>query len=328
MARARHLRPQGLTEIDDIRDNLTTLERSLPSIQGTGRNALKLLHGLDIVHDRMASLQQQGADPRAERARLESIEGALRGDRAAALVREVRRGGGWELARASVTPERDRWWWYLDEELARRRRSHFKHWLSRGAIMLAILGLLAGAYQAFLAPSPQAEQKLASMQEAERYTLEGDLEQAIASYEQAAALDPGDPEPQVWLGILYEQVGRREDALRALRSARQSIPAMVDYFLMRGRAYLALGMLDQAGQDILAAQGLDPHSDQALLLLADVLERQGAYTEALALFQHVSVQAEDPSLQVLAKMRYGMLLQSGPRVEMDATAPDVEETNG
>lgn len=327
MARAREFRPRTHTQIDTLRDNLTELERSLPALEGVGRRAVELLRRLDAVYDDMARLQEQEIDLRSEQTRLESIEEGLHGDRASILVREMARTVGWEAARSSVAPDRDRWWWYLDEELAQRRRSKLRRWLLRGGIILLVLALLVGAYQLFLAPSPETQQRIALVQRAEQYFEKGDLTQAIASYEEAAAVDPNDAEAQMWLGVLYRQVGQQEAAMAAFRSARRASPSMVNYFLLRSRIYLRMGMLDEAASDVLAALGLDPHSNQVLFLLGDVLEQQGNYSEAIAVFQKVSLEAQDPALQVLAKVRYGMLLQAGPRMEMETITPTVEKSS-
>jgi len=162
------------------------------------------------------------------------------------------------------------------------------------------------------------------MQRAEQYLAEGNLDQAIASYEKAASVDPGDPEAQLWLGVLYKQVGRRVAAIEAFRSARQSSPSMTNYFLLRARVYLRMGILDEAASDVLAALSLDPQSSQALFMLGDVLEQQGNYIEAMAVFQKVSLEAQDPALQVLSKVRYGMMLEAGPRMETEAVTPTIE----
>jgi len=326
MARARELRPRMRTQVDILRDNLTELERSLPTLRGRGQRAVELLHRLDAVHDDLARLQEQGTDLRPEQTRLESIEEALRGDRAPVLAREVARTAGWKTVRASVLPDRDRWWWYLDEELAQRRRTTLRRWVLRGGIILLALALLVGAYERFLAPSPEAQQRMALTQRAEQYFDEGNLDQAIASFEAAAALDPGDVEVQLWLGVLYRQVGGQEaTAMEAFRSARQSSPSLVNYFLLRCRIYLRMGMLHEAASDVMAALALDPQSSHALFLLGDVLEQQGNYSEAIAVFQKVSVEAQDPALQVLAKVRYGMLLEAGPALDAAAVTPTVEQ---
>lgn len=163
------------------------------------------------------------------------------------------------------------------------------------------------------------------MQRADQYVEAGELDQAIAKYEEAAAVDPGDPEVQLWLGVLYDQVGQREAAIEAFQAARRSAPSMLNYFLLRSRIYLQLGRLEEASSDILAALAMDPQSSQGLFLLGDLLERQGNYTEAMEVFQKVSLEAEDPALQVLAKVRYGMLLEAGPRLEVGTITPTVRE---
>jgi len=113
--------------------------------------------------------------------------------------------------------------------------------------------------------------------------------------------------------------------MEAFRAARRASSSMLNYFLLRSRVYLRMGMLDEAASDVLAALALDPQSSQALFLLGDVLEQQGNYGEAMAVFYKVSLEAQDPALQVLAKVRYGMLLEAGPRMEAEAITPTVEE---
>jgi cytochrome c-type biogenesis protein CcmH/NrfG len=324
MARARELRTQTHTQVDTLRDNLAELERGLPTLKGMGQRAVELLHRLDAVHDDVTRLQEQGIDLRSEHTRLETIAERLRGDGISVLVREIARTAGWDAIRASVAPERDRWWWYLDEELAELRRSTLRRRLLRGGIILLAALLLYGAYQQFLAPSPETQQKITLMQRADQHIEAGDLEQAIARYEEAAAVDPDDPEVQLWLGVLYDQAGQRGAAIEALQSARRSAPSMLNYFLFRSRIYLQLGLLEEAAGDILAALSLDPQSSQGLFLLGDLLERQGNYLEAMDIFQVVSLEAEDPALQVLSKVRYGMLLEAGPRLEMDTITPTVQ----
>jgi len=319
MARARELRAQTRTQVDILRDNLAELERSLPTLKGMGQRTVELLRRMDAVHDDITRLQEQGIDLRSEHTRLESIEEGLHGDRISAFVREIARTTGWDTIRASEAPERDRWWWYLDDELANQRRSTLRRRLLRGGIILLAALLLYGAYQQFLAPSPETQQRIALMQRADQHIEVGDLDQAVARYEEAAAVDPGDPEVQLWLGVLYDQVGQREAAIEALQSARRSAPSMLNYFLFRSRIYLQLGLLEEAASDILAALALDPQSSQGLFLLGDLLERQGNYTEATGIFLKVSLEAEDPALQVLSKVRYGMLLEAGPRLEVDTT---------
>jgi Tfp pilus assembly protein PilF len=301
------------------------LERSLPTLKGMGQRALDVLHCLDAVHEDITRLQEQNTDLRPERARLDSIEEALRGGRAPVLVREVARSVGWAAARTPVAPGRERWWWYLDEHLAQQRRSILRRRLNRGGIALLVLVLLVGAYQRFLAPSPETRRKIALVQRAEQYLEKADLDQAIASYEEALAVEPEDLEVQLRLGVLYRRAGRQDEAYEAFRLARASSPSMVQYFLLRSRIHLLMGMLDEAASDVLAALSLDPESPQALFVLADVLEQEGNYGEAMALFQKVSLEAEEPALQVLAKVRYGMLLEAGPSLGARSITPTVEE---
>lgn len=319
MARARELRAHTRTQVDVLRESLAQLEVGLAAPEGMGQRAVELLHLLDAVHEELLGLREQGIDLRAESTRLDTIGDKLRGDIARAFAGEVARSVGWEAVRASVTPDRDRWWWFLDELVASRRRSWLRRWLLRVGIVLLTGALLMVAYERFLAPSPETQRKLSLMQRADQHIQVGDINEAIARYEEAATVDPTDPEVQLWLGVLYDDTGQRAAAIEAFRAARKSAPSLVQYFLLRSRVYLQLRMLDQAGSDILAALALDPRSSQGLLLLANLLEEQGYYTEARDLYQVVSVEAEDASLQVLAKVRYGMLLEAGPQLSSRAT---------
>jgi tetratricopeptide (TPR) repeat protein len=323
MARARELRPQARTQLDTVRDNLTALERALPNIRGMGDRAVGLLRRLDTVYRDMARLREHhpDIDLRSEETRLEHIEESIRGARTATLVREIAQSTGWDSLRTQVGARDGQWWWRLDEELARRRWALARQWVVRGAVALLILALVVVAYRQFLAPSPEVAFEVELTQRADLEIDRGDLEQALAIYQEAAAANPSAPELQVWVGVLYQQTGQPGPAGDAFRSAQRLSPSMYDFFLLRGRAYLRLDMPDQAVDDILAAWHIDPNSVEALFLLADALDRQGNYYEALDLFQAVSLRAEDPSLQVLAKVRYAMLLEAGPPASNPTPTP-------
>jgi len=74
----------------------------------------------------------------------------------------------------------------------------------------------------------------------------GDLEAALASYQKAAALDPGYPTPQNDLGVLYEQKGRFDEAEEAYRQALTLNPNYLEAHANLAMLYERVGKKEQA----------------------------------------------------------------------------------
>ncbi|MDH7474615.1 MAG: hypothetical protein QHJ74_11520 [Anaerolineae bacterium] len=97
-----------LTPADDLRDKLQRAERAVANLKGLGAQAATLLELLDEVQDLLISLEAQGMDVRAERARLITVQNQLR-SRAVLLNREIAAAGGFPALREKHAPPQDHW---------------------------------------------------------------------------------------------------------------------------------------------------------------------------------------------------------------------------
>ena len=96
------------------------------------------------------------------------------------------------------------------------------------------------------------------------YLSEGDLDRAIADYDQAIALDPEDAKAYFHRGLAY---ARKGDLDRAIADYDQAIvldPQYADAYFNRGVDYADKGDFDRAIADLERALelGLDPSTKQ------------------------------------------------------------------
>jgi tetratricopeptide (TPR) repeat protein len=125
------------------------------------------------------------------------------------------------------------------------------------------------------------------MSDAHELYLGGDLDGAMAKYEQASALDPADPEPLVWLSLLLTLRGRTSDGVE---KAREAVGVAPD----SARALAALCMaldwdagageqdkLQEALTACLSATDLDPTYAEAHAYLAEVYTDLGQVSQAV-----------------------------------------------
>ena len=75
---------------------------------------------------------------------------------------------------------------------------------------MIVVILAVFAYNRLVPHDPVREAKYEHVSIAERHVEDGEIDSAIAEYEAAMALDPGDPDTFVWLGVLYERRMKRQ----------------------------------------------------------------------------------------------------------------------
>lgn len=98
---------------------------------------------------------------------------------------------------------------------------------------------------------------------------------ALALFQEAVRLDPGYVPALVRLGILYEILGRPDDAWKAYESARRRDPDNVSARLHYGQMASGRGEVELAVGELQAAVLLAPDDRSALSSLARVLYRSG-----------------------------------------------------
>lgn len=96
---------------------------------------------------------------------------------------------------------------------------------------------------------------------------QGDLGQAIRSYEQAVSLDPGQASYANNLGACLLDSGRTEEAVGWFRRASRLNPEMFSAHLNLGRAFLLLGDTTEAEASLMRALDADPDSVEPYYLL-------------------------------------------------------------
>ena len=305
----------GTIEGSELRRMLRSCELAVANLKGLGPGALDLLRTLDKVTEGQETLRTLGMDVRSEETRLQGIEGVLRG-KVGVLLRELRVVGGLGAACAAQAPlpPESHWWWYLDIAHKKQQQSRLRRSLGLAAIVVAVLGLAVLAYDRLVPRDPRLEAKFGHIAVAERSLEEGDADTALAEYEAARALDPGDPEVLVWLGVLYEMQERVGEAEAVLAEAERLAGDRAEFLVMRGFCYGQLGNVEKALADGKDAATLNPDLPQAHLVQAGAYETMGDVGRALEELEvtaQLAQKAGSDTLYVIAKTRQALLMQRG-----------------
>ncbi len=121
---------------------------------------------------------------------------------------------------------------------------------------------------------------------ADALQLHGRPADALQEYERIVELAPDSVEALTYLGIIYDDAGRSQDARQCLeRAAKLAAPGsnlrMLALFRL-GSVELRLGDLTAAEVHLRAAVAMDPHGWNYHALLAETLRQQGSIAEAEA----------------------------------------------
>jgi tetratricopeptide (TPR) repeat protein/protein involved in polysaccharide export with SLBB domain len=123
-----------------------------------------------------------------------------------------------------------------------------------------------------------------------RYALEGRLEEAIAAFEQAIALDPKNGNTYYSLGNVYSELGRWTEAVAAYQRAVSLNDKDVEAYNGLGKALVQRGMYAQAVESFERATDIYPkwaephfHLSQLYTRLGQTREAQDAYRRAIRL---------------------------------------------
>ena len=83
-------------------------------------------------------------------------------------------------------------------------------------------------------------------------------DEAEAAYVKAIALDPGLPEPRIFMANMLTDTGRVEQAVPLLRTALQTSPNNAELHWELGYAYRFAGMLQESVAECERARQIDP----------------------------------------------------------------------
>ena len=295
------------TPTAEVRDLLNRAERQLPVLDSS--NLVEYLRSLDRVEYLMESLTSDSVDLRPEMTRWLDLADAPRA-RATQLVKIARPLGGFAALRADNPPAVGSWW-RLDELVAADRKRNWTRWLVTALVVAAVLAVAAFVYQQWLAPSPEVVLAVSAVNDVEQLSFEQKWDEASALAEDALQKVPDNPDLLVWAGVLAERRGDTAEAAGYLARAQQVLADPLRYELALSMRRLQASDVDGAEAAAQAALAINPNEPQAVFLLANVAELRNQPQEALDLYQKTADLAEDtnPQLTVVAKMRFGMLLQ-------------------
>jgi tetratricopeptide (TPR) repeat protein len=110
----------------------------------------------------------------------------------------------------------------------------------------------------------------------EAYRAKGDTDRAIVDYTEAIRLDANDADPLIARGIAYRVKGDSERAIADLNEAIRLNPKIDSAYFNRGIVYLYSGSLSQALADVTRASELDPKDAYAALWVEIVGQRSKA----------------------------------------------------
>lgn len=117
------------------------------------------------------------------------------------------------------------------------------------------------------------------------YAKQGQLDKAIAEFEEAIRLDPNYVKAHVNLGIAYAKQGMFDKAIAAYEEAIRLDPNIVEAHYNLGNAYAEQGMLDEAIAEYKEALKLNPDDVNTHLNLGVTYRDLGKSDEAIAEFE-------------------------------------------
>ncbi len=295
------------TPTAELRDLLNGAERQLPVLDSS--SLVAYLRSLDRIEELMESLTAESVDLRPEMTRWLDLQARM-GARASQLVKLARPLGGFAALRAANPPATNGWW-RLDELVAADRKRSGKRWLVIVLVAAAVLAVGTFVYQRFLAPSPEVVLAVSAVNDVEQLAMEQKWDEAFALTEKTLQKVPDNPDLLVWAGVLSERRGDTAKAQEYLSRAEQVLGDPMRYQVALSMRRLQASDLDGAEAAANAALAINPKEPQAVFFLANVAEMRNQPEQALDLYMKTADLAEDsnPQLTVVAKMRYGMLLQ-------------------
>jgi tetratricopeptide (TPR) repeat protein len=195
--------------------------------------------------------------------------------------------------------------------VAADRKRNWTRWLVIALVAFGVLAFAAFVYQQWLAPSPDVVLAVSAVNDVEQLALEQKWDEAFAVTEKTLQEVPDNPDLLVWAGVLSERRADPAQAAGYLARAQQVLADPLRYQLALSMRRLQAGDVDGAEVAAQAALAVNPDEPQAVFLLANVAELRNQPQQALELYQKTADLAEEsnPQLTVVAKMRFGMLLQ-------------------
>ena len=136
----------------------------------------------------------------------------------------------------------------------------------------------------------------------------GQPDAAIACFEKAVAIQPGNAEAHHNLGILFATLGRDDDAVASLSQVIALAPAHADAHSNLGIVFGRLGRADEAMSVLRKAVRLKPDHAVAWFNLGNLLKDQGQNEEAIAAYRQAVARQPGyvPAYNNLGRLLYGL----------------------
>lgn len=289
------------TPLGRLRAALDDAERVAVSAGMSADDAVSFLRACDAIECLLSEIGA-AADIRPEVNRANFVRERLRVN-AESIARVVQSAGrmhdvagmrSWEAVQSLVATVR-----------ARRIRRLAIAGLGAAAL-IAALALLLRIFPAEPAPDIGAISRLLANEGAAAA-----LDRARAEYERF----PDNPEAALWRGVLELRAGDPAAAEELFAQARQRAASEVGFLFERGNLLIQVGLFDAAEADAAALIARPDAQAEGHLLLGSVREARGDRAGAIEAFQQaadLAAAADKPHLEVIAKTRLGMILQSLP----------------
>lgn len=298
-----------LSGADELRLRIDHAEKILRfDTPDAARDLLATLHEAHRMADQLER-DSPGIDLRPERARLSGLDDrALRN--AKSLVKALGGMAAFEQFRKQFDAQPDDLWWQLDAKIALDRRRLLQRLVTMG-VVLAALGVIVFLARDFLFPyNPVSD----AVSNASVKLDAGDLPAALAEVEAGLLVAPDSMELLAWKGILLRLMGDEQGSAQAFDASRQYARDEVEFYLMRGQAYIRFGRYDDVIADADAVLAIAPNSAEAYYLRATGYEGKGNIYQAMLDVDQSAQLAQaagNDALYALARYRYAMLMQAG-----------------
>jgi tetratricopeptide (TPR) repeat protein len=127
---------------------------------------------------------------------------------------------------------------------------------------------------------------------------DGQLQSAAGALRIAKQLEPNNPEPYYYSGIVAERWQRPDEALAEYRAASQRRPTELAYLLAAAEALVSLDRSEEAAEMLESKLVFFESSAPIRDMLAQIYQEMGRMTEAAELYRQASLLApDDPTLR-------------------------------
>lgn len=311
-AETKRSQKQPRTQIGDLRDLLTKLERRIAKLKEiSSADALEILSLLDQASNKFETLEKAGGSIGSEATQLESLLRQFQGKRRLFIGR-IGGTAVMQQARRERRPDESNWWWFIDKALNQERQSKVKRWIAGLIIWGTVLTVLGVIYQQFFAPDPTFQAGIGFQQTAENNLIAGQFEAALEDVNQAIEHLPNMPELYVMRGVIFEMLEQPELAEVNYELTRDSFEREESFYTARARYYLMAGLPERAIADAQVALSINPDSAVSYLYIAQANEMLADFAKAIEFYEIASEVAQrinNPTLQVMARMQLATLLQ-------------------